>query len=117
MGEIRRSGMKKRIENEMKERGEEGEVDIDSIDWLTGSYKLKSDVDGQTEEEDIPVITGKTSEDEEGIFSTKSKLFLHKISVCMLTIVNTKYGGHVISQSEKRRNILFLFIMHTPPAK
>jgi hypothetical protein len=69
MSEIRRSGMKKRIENEMKERGEEGEVDIDSIDWLTGSYKLKSDVDGQTEEEDIPVITGKTSEDEEGIFS------------------------------------------------
>ena len=90
MSEIRRTGMKKKIEKEMKERGEEGEVDIDSIDWLTGSYKLKSDVDGQTEEEDIPVITGKMSEDEDGIFSTKSRLFLHRLSVS-LHVDNSKH--------------------------
>lgn len=52
----------------MRDRGEEGEVDVDSVDWLTGSYKLKSEV------EEIPVITGKSHEEEKGLFSNKRKI-------------------------------------------
>lgn len=72
--QIRKSSMKQKIEKEMRERGEEGEVDIESIDWLTGSYKLTSEVEKEADEEEITLITGKQSEDEEGIFSTRKNV-------------------------------------------
>ncbi|XP_076114341.1 dynein axonemal assembly factor 1-like [Mytilus galloprovincialis] len=71
---IRKANIKQKIEREMIERGEEGEVDLESVDWLTGSYKLKSDINSEQTEEEMPIITGKQAEEEEGIFSTKKNV-------------------------------------------
>ncbi|KAJ8299060.1 hypothetical protein KUTeg_023120 [Tegillarca granosa] len=51
----------KRIEQELRSKGVENpEVDEDSVDWLTGEYKLKSEVteeDKENQEEDISTLT------------------------------------------------------------
>lgn len=89
----------KRIEQELRSKGVENpEVDEDSVDWLTGEYKLKSEVteeDKENQEEDIstltddiPVITGKPPTTEKGIFSSSrtqknedsTRLFITEIS-------------------------------------
>lgn len=71
---IRKENIKQKIEKEMNERGEEGEVDLESVDWLTGSYKLKSEVESEQTEEEMPIITGKQTEEDEGIFSTRRNI-------------------------------------------
>ncbi|XP_062592513.1 dynein axonemal assembly factor 1-like [Saccostrea cucullata] len=40
---IRRKNEKEKIEKDRKERGLEGEVDEDSVDWLTGKYRMKGE--------------------------------------------------------------------------
>ncbi|XP_033731130.1 dynein assembly factor 1, axonemal-like [Pecten maximus] len=94
---MRKRGEAKRIQRERDAAGLEGKVDVDSVDWLTGTYRLegstevlrqkeeddeegeKEDDEGDKEEDDdndgeIPVICGKPPMSETGIFSTeKSK--------------------------------------------
>ena len=45
MGKIRRTNMAVRIQKELDEKGEGKEVDPDTIDWLSGSYKTKDEVE------------------------------------------------------------------------
>lgn len=94
---MRKRGEAKRIQRERDAAGLEGKVDVDSVDWLTGTYRLegstevlrqKSKEDDEDEEEkgddevtkeeendeEVPVICGKPPTSETGIFSTdKSK--------------------------------------------
>ena len=44
MSNRRRENMAKRIQTELDDKGEGEEVDPDTIDWLTDTYKTKSQV-------------------------------------------------------------------------
>ncbi|XP_021339810.1 nucleolar transcription factor 1-like, partial [Mizuhopecten yessoensis] len=86
---MRKRGEAKRIQRERDSAGEEGTVDVDSVDWLTGTYRLegsdevlghkhKSSEEGDEKEEEeddddgeVPVICGKPPSTEKGIFSTE----------------------------------------------
>ncbi|XP_060068260.1 dynein axonemal assembly factor 1-like [Ylistrum balloti] len=88
---MRKRGEAKRIQRERDAAGLEGKVDVESVDWLTGTYRLegstevlrqkeeddKEEGDDKEEEgdgddtEETPVICGKPPVSEKGIFSTE----------------------------------------------
>ena len=49
MGKIRRNNMAVRIQKDLDKEGEGKVVDPDTIDWLTGSYKTKDEVEREKE--------------------------------------------------------------------
>ncbi|XP_061177855.1 dynein axonemal assembly factor 1-like [Saccostrea echinata] len=87
---IRRKNEKEKIEKERKEQGLEGEVDEESVDWLTGKYRMKGEEaeESNSDVEEPTVITGKAPISEKGIFSASkessnedsTRLFITEIS-------------------------------------
>ncbi|XP_078334928.1 dynein axonemal assembly factor 1-like [Crassostrea virginica] len=93
--DIRRKHEKEKIEKELREKGVEGEVDENSVCWLTGKYRMKGEegngTDSSSDQEEAgetPLISGKAPIDERGIFSQSkespnegsTRLFITEIS-------------------------------------
>lgn len=48
--EVRKQTEALRIQKERQEQGLEGEVDVESIDWLYGTYKMKDEMETTDQE-------------------------------------------------------------------
>ncbi|KAL5007517.1 hypothetical protein ScPMuIL_016323 [Solemya velum] len=59
--DVRKRSEAKRIEKERQEQGMEGEVDVESVDWLYGTYKTKEEVENADKEPEEVGINSKSS--------------------------------------------------------
>ena len=53
MLKIRKEAEATKITKELREKGIEGEVDVDSVDWLTGKYRMVGEEPEEGEENKV----------------------------------------------------------------